>query len=115
MQVDTTIVKSIINYEGSIQIPLYESYGPNTDLLHSVVVIAKGGQVTNITPPELNLTNSKTVTREMWIEAQKEDPALNQLITLLKSKTLDHRNIMCHSTPLIVDETETMTIKEMYI
>ena len=82
MQIDTAIVKSIIDYEGSS--PLYESYGPNTDLLHSEVVIAKGGQITNITPHELNLTNSKTITREMWIEAQKEDPALNQLITLLK-------------------------------
>ena len=52
MQVDTAIAKTIINYEGSIQNPLYESYGPNTDLLHSELVTAKGGQITNITSPE---------------------------------------------------------------
>ena len=97
MQLDTAIVKSIINYEGSS--PLYESYGPNTDLLHSEVVIAKGGQITNITPSKLNLTNSKTITRDMWIEAQKEDPSLNQLITLLKSRTLGHRKHPKNDSP----------------
>ena len=84
MQINTAIVKSVINHEESS--PLYKSYGPNTDLLHSEVIIAKRGQITNITPPELNLANLKTMTREMWIQAEKEDPALNQLITLLKSK-----------------------------
>ena len=33
MQVDTAVVKSIINDEESSQKSLYESYGPNTDLL----------------------------------------------------------------------------------
>ena len=92
VQVDTAIVKSIINHQGSVQNPLYQSYGPNTDLLHSEVIIAKGGQIIGIVPPELNLTNLKTsMTWEMWIKAQKQDPALNQVITLLKSKTLGHR------------------------
>ena len=78
MQVDTAIVRSIINHEGSVQNPLYESYGPNTDLLHSEVIIANGGQINGIVPPELNLTNPKTsMTKEMWIKAQKQDPTLN--------------------------------------
>ena len=84
MHIDTAIIKSIMNYEGSN--PLYGFYGPNTDLLHPEVVSAKGGQIANITPPELNLTNSTNMSRGMWIETQKEDPALDQLITLLKSK-----------------------------
>ena len=44
-----------------------------------------------ITPPMLHLKKSPTMTKEMWIEAQKQDPTLNQLITLIKSKTLGHR------------------------
>ena len=85
MQVDIAIVKSIINHEGSVQNPLYGSYGPNTDLLHSEVIIAKGGQINGIVPLELKMTNPKSImTKEMWIEAQKQDPALNQVIVLLK-------------------------------
>ena len=91
MQVDTAIVKSIINEERPTQTPLYESYGPNTNLLHLEVVIAKGGYVTGIVPPELEATKAATMTREDWIDAQKQDPVLNQLITLIKSKTLGHR------------------------
>ena len=91
MQVDTAIVKSIINEERSTQTPLYESYGPNTNLLHPEVVIAKGGYVTGIVPPELETAKTTTMTREDWMAAQKQDPVLNQLITLIKSKTLGHR------------------------
>ena len=91
MQVDTTIVKSIINEERSTQTPLYKSYGPNTNLLHSEVVIAKGSYVTGIVPPELEIVKTTTMTREDWMIAQKQDPVLNQLITLIKSKTLGHR------------------------
>ena len=91
MQVDTAIVKSIINEERSTKIPLHESYGPNTNLLHSEVVIAKGGYVTRIVPPELEIAKTTTMTREDWMAAQKQDPVLNQLITLIKSKTLGHR------------------------
>ena len=91
MQVDTAIVKSIINEERSTQTPLYESYGPNTNLLHPEVVIAKGGYVTRIVPPELETAKTTTMTREEWIPAQKQDPVLNQLVTLIKSKTLGHR------------------------
>ena len=91
MQVDTAIVKSIINEERSTQTPIYESYGPNTNLLHPEVVIAKGGYVTGIVPPELETAKATTMTREDWIAAQKQDPVLNQLITLIKSKTLGHR------------------------
>ena len=91
MQVDTAIVKSIINEERSTQTPLYESYGPNTNLLHSEVVIAKRGYVTGIVPPELEIAKTTTMTREDWMAAQKQDPVLNQLITLIKSKTLGHR------------------------
>ena len=61
MQVDTAIVKSIINHEGSVQNKLYESYGPNTDLLHSEVSIAKRGNINGIVPPELDMTNSKSI------------------------------------------------------
>ena len=39
------------------------------------------------------------MTREMWIEAQKQDPALNQLIPLLKSKTLGHRKHHKNDSP----------------
>ena len=42
MQVDTTIVKSTIDEERSTQTPLYESHGPNMNLLHPEVIIAKG-------------------------------------------------------------------------
>ena len=105
MQIDTAIEKSIIN-------PLYKSYGPNTDLLHSEVVIAKGGEITNITPPELNLTSTKNMTKEMWIEAQKEDPALNQLITFLKSKTLGHRK---HHKSNIAEIKSMLRIKSQLI
>ena len=31
------------------------------------------------------------MTKEDWLDAQKQDPVLNQLITLIKSKTLGHR------------------------
>ena len=68
-----------------------DSYGPNTNLLHSEVVIAKGGYVTGIVPPELEIAKTTTMTREDWMAAQKQDPVLNQLITLIKSKTLGHR------------------------
>ena len=91
MQVDTAIVNSIINEERSTQTPLYESYGLNTNLLYPEVVIAKGGYVTGIVPPELKTAKATTMTREDWIAVQKQDPVLNQLITLIKSKTLSHR------------------------
>ena len=91
IQVDTAIVKSIINEERSTQTPLYESYGPNTNLLHPEVVIAKGGCATGIVPPELETAKTTTMTREDWIAAQKQDSVLNQLVTLIKSKTLGHR------------------------
>ena len=91
MQVDTAIVKSIINEERSTQTPLYESYGPNTNLLHSEVVITKGVYVTGIVPPELEIVKTTTMTREDWMAAQKQDSVLNQLITLIKFKTLGHR------------------------
>ena len=35
----------------------------------------------------------------MWIEAQKEDPALNQLITISKSNTLGHRKHHKNDSP----------------
>ena len=89
MQVDTAIVKSIINNEGSK--PLYESHGPNTDLLIQELVIAKGGQITGIIPPMFNVSKADTMTKAIWVEAQKQDPTLNQLITLIKSRTLGHR------------------------
>ena len=88
---DTAIVNSIINEERPTQTPLYESYGPNTNLLHPEVVVAKGGYVTGIVPPELKTTKATMMTREDWITAQKQDPVLNQLITLIKSRTLGHR------------------------
>ena len=31
------------------------------------------------------------MTKEMWVEAQKADPAISQIIALIKSKTLGHR------------------------
>ena len=40
---DTAILKSIINNEESK--PLYESYGPNTDLWIPELVIAKGSRL----------------------------------------------------------------------
>ena len=91
MQVDTAIVKSIIDEESSTQTPLYESYGPNTNLLHPDMIITKGGHVTGIVPPELEAVKAVTMTKEDWLDAQKQDPVLNQLITLIKSKTLGHR------------------------
>ena len=84
-------VNSIINEERSTQTPLYESYGPNTNLLHPEVVMAKKGYVTGIVPPELETAKATMMTREDWIAVQKQDPVLNQLITLIKSKTLGHR------------------------
>ena len=73
MQVNTAIVKSIINHEGTAQSPLYECYGPNTDLLHSEGVIVKGGQTNETVPPELNLINPKSImTKEMLIKAQNK-------------------------------------------
>ena len=91
MQIDTAIVRSIINYEASTSNPLFESHGPNTNLLHSELVIAKGGYINNLIPQELEVKDSKVMTRKKWIEAQKQDVTINQLITLLKSKTLGHR------------------------
>ena len=91
MQIDTTIVQSIINYEASTPNPLFESHGPNTNLLHSELVIVKGGYINNLIPQELEVKDSKVMTREKWIEAQKQDVTINQLITLLKSKTLGNR------------------------
>ena len=58
MQVNTTMVNSIINHEGPVQNPLYDSYGPNTELLHSEVIIPKGGQINRIILQQLNMTNS---------------------------------------------------------
>ena len=85
MKIETAIVKSIINQEGTT--PLFESYGSNTDLLNKELLIAKGGNV-NLTPPGLRepkKVNTK-MTKEMWVKAQKADPAINQIITLIKSK-----------------------------
>ena len=50
MQVDTAIVNSIINEERS-----KIAYGPNTNLLHPEVAIAKGGYVTGIVPQVGNI------------------------------------------------------------
>ena len=55
------------------------------------MVIAKGGYINNLIPQELEVKVSKVMTRRKWIEAQKQDVTINQLITLLKSKTLGHR------------------------
>ena len=112
MQVDTAIVKSIINEERSTQTPLYELYGPNTNLLHPEVVIAKGGYVTRIVPSEFKTAKATTMTREDWIAAQKQDPVLNQLITLIKSKTLDHRK---HHTNDSSDLKSMLRIKNQLI
>ena len=91
MQIDTAIVRSIINYETLTSNPLFESHGPNTNLLHSELVIAKRGYINNLIPQELEVKDSKVMTRNKWIEAQKQDVTINQLITLLKSKTLGDR------------------------
>ena len=62
--------------------------------------IANGGQINGIIPPELNMTNPKSImTKEIWIKAQKQDPVLNQVITLLKSKTLGHRKHHKNDSP----------------
>ena len=53
MQVETAIVKSIINEKGNTQTPLYECYGPNADSLYPEVIITKRGYVAGIIPPEL--------------------------------------------------------------
>ena len=55
------------------------------------MVIAKGGYINNLIPQELEVKDSKVMTRKKWIEAQKQDVTINQLITLLKSRTLGHR------------------------
>ena len=99
MQVETAIVKSIINEEGSTQIPFYESYGPNTDSLYPEVIVAKRGYVAGITPPELEMVKATSMTKENWIIAQKQDPVLNQLIIPLKSKTLGHRKHHKNDSP----------------
>ena len=91
MQIDTAIVQSIINYEASTFNSLFESHGPNTNLLHFELVIVEGGYINNLIPQELEVKDSKVMTRKKWIEAQKQDVTINQLITLLKSKTLVHR------------------------
>ena len=51
----------------------------------------KGGYINNLIPQELEVKDSKVMTRNKWIEAQKQDVTINQLITLLKSKTLGHK------------------------
>ena len=112
MQVDTAIVKSIINEERPTQTPLYESYGPNPNLLHPEVVIAKGGYVTGIVPPELETAKAAMMTREEWIAVQKQDPVLDQLITLMKSKTLGHRK---HHTNDIPELKGMLRIKNQLI
>ena len=91
VQIDTTIVQSIINYEALTPNTLFKSHGPNTNLLHSELVIVKGGYINNLIPQELEVKDSKVMTREKWIEAQKQDATINQVITLLNSKTLGHR------------------------
>ena len=48
-----------------LKAPCMNPYGPNTDLLHSEIVIALGGQITDITPPELNMTNPKTTMNDV--------------------------------------------------
>ena len=63
------------------------------------MVIAKGGYVTGIVPPELEMTKASSMTKENWIIVQKQDPVLNQLITLLKSKTLGHRKHHKNDSP----------------
>ena len=75
------------------------SYGPNTNLLHSEMVISKGGHLANAIPLALNMTKSSTMTKEMWMEAQKQDPTINQLVTMLKSKTLGHREHHKNDSP----------------
>ena len=99
MQVETAIVKSIINEEGNTQTPFYESYGSNTDSLYPEVIIAKRGYVAGIIPPVLKMVKAVPMTKENWIEAQKQDPVLNQLTTLLKSKTLGHRKHHKNDSP----------------
>ena len=42
-------------------------------------------------PPELEAVKAVTMTKEDWLDAQKQDPVLYELITLIKSKTLGHR------------------------
>ena len=69
MQIETTIVKSIISQEGALTTTLFESYGPNTDLLNRELIIAKRGNA-NLLPPGLS-TPAKTdtkITKEMWVE-----------------------------------------------
>ena len=61
MQMDTAMVKSIINHEGSGQNPLYESYGPNTNLLQKQVIIAKGGQIKGIVPSRTEFDKPKII------------------------------------------------------
>ena len=51
----------------------------------------KGGYINNLILQELEVKDSKVMTRKKWIEDQKQDVTINQLITLLKSKTLGHR------------------------
>ena len=100
MQIETAIVKSIINQEGTLTTPLFESYGPNTDLLSKELLIAEGGNV-NLTPPGLReprKANTK-MTKKMWVKAQNADPAINQIITLIKSKTLGHRKHHNNDSP----------------
>ena len=100
MYIDTTIIKSIISQEGAPQTPLFEPYDPNIDLLNKELIIAKGRNV-NLTPPGLRApgkTDTK-MTKEMWVEAQKADPAINQIITLIKSKTLGHRKHHNNDSP----------------
>ena len=100
MQIETTIVKSIIIQEGASATPLFESYGPNTNLLDTELLIAKRGSV-NPTPPGLRIPRKTetNMTREMWVEAQKADPTINQIITLIKSKTLGHRKHRTNDSP----------------
>ena len=61
------------------------------------------------------------MTKENWIIAEKQDPVLNQLITLLKSKTLGHRKHHKNDSPELksmlrikksVDPAERIVIQE---
>ena len=52
------------------------------------------------------------MTRENWMAAQKQDPVLNQLITLIKSKTLGHRK---HHTNDSLELKSMLRIKNQLI
>ena len=60
--------------------------------MNKELIVAKGGNV-NLTPPGLRTPGETAtkMTKAMWIEAQKTDPAISLIIALIKSKILDHR------------------------